>query len=153
MPSVTVVPEGAHRRFLLEVFQMYRSAGRPTLRQIVKRATEMNLPGSASSETVRRTLKGLVIPERWETAYAVYAPLCDMAKVDPEAEYYEEENNGYQDEPPKITHRELLIRLWSAAFDDVEDLPLPVLRSKVPWPLPSPPPSRFGNDLSDEPPF
>jgi hypothetical protein len=31
--------------------------------------------GGASQETVRRVLKGLVIPQRWETAYAVYAPL------------------------------------------------------------------------------
>ncbi|MEV4188171.1 hypothetical protein AB0J28_42720 [Streptosporangium canum] len=59
------------------------------------RAKGMNLPGSASSETVRRTLKGFVIPEWWEIA-AVYAPLCDMATVDPEAEYYEDDGgNGY----------------------------------------------------------
>lgn len=105
MPSLTEVPEGAHHRFLTEVFQMYRSAGRPTLRQIVNRAKEMDLPGSASSETVRRTLEGLVILERWETAYAVYAPLCDMAKVNLEAEYYEDDgNDGYSTyEPPKIT--------------------------------------------------
>jgi hypothetical protein len=31
-----------------------------------------------------------------------------------------------------VTHKDLFKRLWTAAFDDVSDLPPPVVRSKVP---------------------
>jgi hypothetical protein len=145
MPSKERVPEGPHRDLLVILFQMYRSAGRPPLKQIVDVAKRLNLDGTASQETVRRTLHGKIIPERWETAYAVYAPLCELAGIDPEAEYYRDLDYDGYDEPPRSTHKELFRAAWSAAFD-VEELPPPALGSKVP--PPSPPP-----DLSDEPPF
>src|SRR4051794_37807366 len=132
MPSLDAVPEGAHRAFLTEIFQMYRLAGRPPLRDIAERAPHMQLPGTARSETIRRTLQGKVIPERWETAYAVYAPLCEIAGVELEALYYDDDRYDGYDEPPQITHKELLKRLWAAAFDGASDLPAPVMRSKVP---------------------
>ncbi|WP_424532538.1 hypothetical protein ACOZ38_19895 [Sphaerisporangium viridialbum] len=154
MPSEQVLPDGPHRRFLAEVFQKYRAAGRPPLRDIVAKANRMDLPGSASQETIRRVLKGAVIPQRWETAYAVYAPLCALADIDPDVLYWDGEGNGYND-PDQITHKELFKRLWSAAFDDeASDLLYPTLRIKVPPPKP-PSNNPWGNGLSlaDEPPF
>lgn len=152
MPSKEQVPEGPHRDLLIVLFQMYRSAGRPPLKQIVSTAKRLNLDGTASQETVRRTLHGKIIPERWETAYAVYAPLCELAGIDPDAEYYRDnEYNGYGD-PPTSTHRELFRQAWSAAFD-TEELPPPVLGAKVPPPPPPSPPRPAYSPLSDGPPF
>lgn len=156
MPPKEQVPEGPHRNFLIILFQMYRQAGRPPLKQIVATAERMDLGGTASMETIRRTLHGKIIPERWETAYAVYAPLCRLADVDPQAEYYMRVDEDWNYEPPKSTHQEQYRRAWSAAFD-TEELPPPLLDSPVP--APEPPPSRGfggrfgGSDFSDEPPF
>lgn len=130
MPSKDQVPEGPHRDLLIVLFQMYRMAGRHPLKQIVDVAKEMNLPGTASQETVRRTLHGKVIPERWETAYAVYAPLCRLSDIDPNEEYYNDSEYNNYDEPPTSTHKELFRQAWSAAFD-TEELPPPVLGSRV----------------------
>lgn len=149
MPSEGELPPGSHRKFLTEVFQMYRAAGRPPLRDIVAQANRMNLNGSASQETIRRMLKGLVIPQRWETAYAVYAPLCVLADINPDDLYWDDEGDY------EVTHKDLLKRLWSAAFDaDASDLPHPTQRTKV---APSLPPGQDpwakGLSLDDEPPF
>ncbi|MFD8562976.1 hypothetical protein ACFV1N_37360 [Streptosporangium canum] len=154
MPPESALPDGPHRKFLAEVFQMYRAAGRPTLRDVVAQAGRMNLSGSASQETVRRVLKGLVIPQRWETAYAVYAPLCALADVDPDALYWEDDGNPFSNgEPAQITHKELLKRLWSEAFeDDISHLPYTFVRTKVPPPSP-PENDPWAAASASEPPF
>ncbi|MFI7633918.1 hypothetical protein [Nonomuraea sp. NPDC049400] len=146
MPSKDQVPEGPHRELLILLFQMYRAAGRPPLKQIVSTAERLGLDGTASQETIRRTLHGKVIPERWETAYAIYAPLCALADVDPDAEYYHNDYEGYG-EPDTSTHKELFRRAWSAAFD-TEELPPPLLGAKVTNTQAQP-----VLDFSDEPPF
>ncbi|GAA3832501.1 hypothetical protein GCM10022226_62160 [Sphaerisporangium flaviroseum] len=91
-------------------------------------------------------LKGLVIPQRCETAYAVYAPLCVLDGVDPDALYWD------ADEGEETTHQALFKRLWSAAFDDVSDLPSPILRTKMRPRDPYVDPA-MGFDLEIEPPF
>lgn len=106
---------------------MYGQAGRPVLRVITKQAETMNLAGTASQETLRRVLKGLSVPERWETMYAVYAPLCELAGVDPDAPYrwavqYQVEGEGGP-EYEVVTwkhpsaHKDVLRTLWNAAID------------------------------------
>ncbi|SEG92464.1 hypothetical protein SAMN04489712_1343 [Thermomonospora echinospora] len=40
--------------------------------------------GGASHETVRRTILGLSVPSRWETAEAVLLALCELAGVNPD---------------------------------------------------------------------
>jgi hypothetical protein len=147
MPPKDRIPEGPHRDLLIVLFQMYRSAGRPPLKQIVDVAREMNLPGTASQETVRRTLHGKVIPERWETAYAIYAPLCRIADIDPNQEYYKDGEYDRFNEPDILTHKELFRQAWSAAFD-TEELPPPVLGSRVERTV-----QPAATDFSDEPPF
>ncbi|MEV4183788.1 hypothetical protein AB0J28_20405 [Streptosporangium canum] len=146
MPSEEEVPGGPHRRLLAEVFHMYRLANRPVLRAIVAQASRMDLDGTASQETIRRFLKGSVVPERWDTMWAIYAPLCAIANVDPDALY--EEDREYDSE--EITHRGELMRHWNAAVDG--DWPS-IHRTKV-EPRNAPPQGGFGgSSFSDEPPF
>jgi hypothetical protein len=56
-PSEEEVPSGPHRQLLNELFHMYGQAGRPVLRAITAAAEKMDLPGTASQETLRRVLK------------------------------------------------------------------------------------------------
>lgn len=160
MPSVQEVPDGPHRHLLEEVFHMYRLAGRPVLRAIVAKANQMDLEGTASQETIRRLLKGIHVPERWETMWAIYAPLCALADVDPDA-LYEEDRGGY-DDSYQVTHRGELKERWNAVVDG-DYLRIPN-RTKVqprsgptsgPWATPVPAQGGFGwsSDFSDEPPF
>lgn len=161
MPSVEEVPDGPHRRLLAELHHMYRQADRPVLRAIVAQADRMDLEGTASQETIRRALKGMTVPERWSTMWAIYAPLCALADIDPDDVYEYEEDGDRYDGPEHITHREELQRRWNAAMDD--DLPIPP-RTKVvprnvrqddPWASATPASSKggFGGGFSDEPPF
>lgn len=104
---------------------MYGQAGRPVLRAITAQAGRMDLTGTASQETVRRVLKGSSIPERWDTMYAVYAPLCQLAGVNPDddyrwqVQYAVEGKNGteYAVDTWKLAHSDVLRALWNAAID------------------------------------
>ncbi|MER6831982.1 hypothetical protein ABT352_38750 [Streptosporangium sp. NPDC000563] len=160
MPSLDEVPDGPHRRLLEELHYMYRQAGRPVLRAIVAQANRMDLEGTASQETIRRVLKGLSVPGRWPTMWAIYAPLCVLANIDPD-DVYEEDTGGY-DEPDRITHRDELQQRWNAAMDD--DLPIrhrtkyvpPRVPQNDPWASTTPVSSQdgFGGaKFSDEPLF
>ncbi|MEV4078362.1 hypothetical protein [Nonomuraea fuscirosea] len=131
------------------------------LRAIVAQADRMDLEGTASQETIRRVLKGLTVPERWSTIWAIYAPLCALADINPD-DVYEEDSGGY-DGPDRITHREEFQRRWNAAVDG-DDLPIPFRTKYVPspsvpqddpWASATPAPSQggFGGGFSDEPPF
>src|SRR4051812_15677149 len=83
LPSRDVVPDGARREFLEEIFFYYREAGRPTLDEISDQITAGEFAGTTSRETVRRTLSGSV-PSRWSTAEAIFLVLCSAAGRDPE---------------------------------------------------------------------
>jgi hypothetical protein len=150
MPSENEVPSGAHRDLLREIFHMYRLAGRPVLRDIVAQAKQMDLTGTASQETIRRVLKGTTVPERWDTMYAVYAPLCAIADIDPDA-LYEEEHGGY-DGPEVVTHKEVLKRRWNSVVDGDDVAHYVPSRTKV-EPRSTPGAQSLPYDLSDEPPF
>ncbi|RBQ19833.1 hypothetical protein DP939_14085 [Spongiactinospora rosea] len=145
---------------------MYRQAGRPPLKQIADKAKEPaeakgpdRLAGTASQETIRRTLRGLIIPERWETVWAVYAPRCALADVDPQAQYYLRQHEDNRYEPLTPTHKEEFRQVWSAAFD-TEELPPPFFGARVPSPQPGAPrgdgfydPWASAAPAADEPPF
>ena len=88
MPPKSELPDGPHRNFVEELRRYYRAAGRPPLRQ-VSRAIEGRADlkeVTASQETVRRMLRGMVIPTDWDRVYAVFFVFCEMANIDPEAE-------------------------------------------------------------------
>jgi hypothetical protein len=69
----------------------------------------------------------MTVPERRETMYAVYAPLCQLAGVDPDhpyrwrVEYLVEGEEGleYQEVAWKEPrpHKDVLRTLWNAAID------------------------------------
>jgi hypothetical protein len=62
MPSTHVLPKGPRRDFVEELFEHYRAAKRPTLREISERIRDDELAGTASRETIRRMLLGEVVP-------------------------------------------------------------------------------------------
>src|SRR2546429_8855810 len=91
------LPDGPHRAFVEELRRYYRAAGRPSLRK-VSRAVEGRedlKEVTASQETVRRMLRGMVLPTDWDRIYAVFFVLCEMGNIDPEAERW---HNGYDEE-------------------------------------------------------
>jgi hypothetical protein len=128
MPPKSELPGGPHRDFVEELRRYYRAADRPSLRQ-VSRAIE-GRPDlkevTASQETVRRMLRGMVLPTDWDRVYAVLFVLCEMGNIDPEAERWEEP--GYNESE---TNSEYLKRLWDNALE-AEPNPPPILsRSKI----------------------
>jgi hypothetical protein len=163
MPSKEELPDGPRRAFVTELRSYYRVA-RPSLREISKAVDDHEDPRvnavTASPETVRRMITGKVLPERGRL-YAVFAVLCDMAEVDPDADHWEGMYNN--DEPE--SHWQYLRRLWDAALEDEADAP-PLPRPTPPPPDPQPAParknvfaangdpwSRDSPGYSDEPPF
>lgn len=134
MPSKELLPEGPRRAFVEELFTHYREAGRPTLRQIEGwiRDNE-DLPGTASTETIRRVLSGAVVPRTWATVDAILQALCALADRSPDEDRWPEDNWS------TVTMRGELRNRWNAVLDDYEgDVPaLP--------PKPSPPPVPSGN--------
>jgi hypothetical protein len=156
MPPQSDLPDGPHRRFVEELRRYYRAAGRPSLRQ-VSRAIEGRADlkeVTASQETVRRMLKGMVLPTDWDRVYAVFFVLCEMGNIDPEANRWSD--TRYDGEPE--SNSECLNRLWDDALEAEPNLP-PVPRPSVsqrahqdygqhdPWAADAP----IG--YSDEPPF
>ena len=88
MPPKSELPEGPHRAFVEELRRYYRAASHPPLRQ-VSRAIEGRddlKEVTASQETVRRMLRGMVLPTGptgWDRVYAVFFVLCEMGNIDP----------------------------------------------------------------------
>jgi hypothetical protein len=122
MPSEDVVPPGAHRELLKELFHKYGLAGRPCLRRIVDETRAIDLAGTASQETIRLVMNGDRLPRQWGTMYAVYAPLCLLAHVDPEAPYNFQLVDETAEKHPELetwraTHKELVQYLWNCAVD------------------------------------
>ncbi|MEU4411540.1 hypothetical protein AB0F88_44165 [Streptosporangium sp. NPDC023963] len=155
MPSETELPKGPHRDFVEELRRYYRAAGRPPLRQ-VSRAIEDHTDlkeVTASQETVRRMLRGMVLPTDWNRVYAVFYVFCEMGGIDPESDRWE--NDNYREVE---SNGDYLKRLWDAALEETPhppSIPRPSRPQQVtpdlgrdPWATASP-----VSDFSDEPPF
>ena len=105
MPPKSDLPDGPHRDFVEELRRYYRAAGRPSLRQ-VSRAIEGRADlkeVTASQETVRRMLKGMVLPTDWDRVYAVFFVLCEMGNIDPGAERWEDTRYDTSPKPTPST--------------------------------------------------
>lgn len=154
MPPKAVLPEGPRRAFVEELFTHYREAGRPTLRQIESWIRDNDdLPGTASTETVRRVLLGAVVPRTWATVDAILQALCALADRSADEDRWPEDNWS------EVTLRGELKKRWNAVLDDYEgDVPMlppkpspaPAARSSFddPWADVTP----RGN-FDEEPPF
>ena len=157
MPPKGELPDGPRREFVEELRRYYRAAGRPPLRHVsklIEGRTDLK-EVTASQETVRRILPGIVIPTDWNRVNAVFQVLCEIGEIDPGADrwedsrYNEEENN-----------RECVRRLWDAALEE-EPNPSPIPRPTTPHPESTLAASGFADDpwaregpgSSDEPPF
>jgi len=136
MPTVQELPEGPRRAFVAEMFSYYRAGNRPTLAMISTRIRQHDaLPGTASSETIRRILRGHTVPG-WNTVSSVFLVLCELSGISPDEDAYEDSGyGGYQEQIP--SRRAQLNQLWNEA----KDSPPSVL------PVPQQPPDH------DEPPF
>ena len=132
----------ARWQFVNELWFHHEAAGRPKLELIMRGIEVFNekngTGGTASTETIRKMLKGATVPVDWSRVRATLYVLCEMAGTDPK-EYAED--GGY--DPP--THEENLRRLWSRALDDPQ--------RGEPAPPPKRPGSGWGAGYSDEPPF
>ena len=91
-PSEAELPEGSVRDFVHVMFWLYMEAHRPTLRQISDATSRGDYRGTASTETIRRMLRGATVPPRWEIVEAVYLTLCDLAGRDPNDNIYMDDN-------------------------------------------------------------
>ncbi len=130
MPPKSDLPDGPHREFVEELRRYYRAAGRPSLRQ-VSRAIEGRTDlkeVTASQETVRRMLKGMVLPTDWDRVYAVFFVLCEMGKINPDDQRWHGEDSRFDPEPE--SNSEYLNRLWDDALE-AEPNPLPIPRPSV----------------------
>jgi hypothetical protein len=87
--------------------------------------------GTASKETIRKTLRGQTVPQRWENAQALFLVLCELAKIRPD------EPRDDVDPWGTPTHEEHYRHLWNAALDEAGQ----------------PPYLSNGGGFSDEPPF
>lgn len=143
MPDEGALPDGAVRDFVWLLFYFYRQAHRPTLREISDRIRKSDLPGTASTETIRRMLHGTTVPASWETVYAVLYVLTDLAgrATDSRLKY-----NGKEG-----TSRSHLESLWHEAIDN----PIPRYRQleQVRFGAPDPWTTGDSDGYSDEPPF
>jgi len=84
MPSEAELPEGTVRDFAGVLFWLYQKAHRPALRDISEQIRKNDsLRGTASTETIRRMLRGTTVPANWATVDAVFVTLCDMAGLEP----------------------------------------------------------------------
>lgn len=161
MPGEDELPAGPRRQFVEELRRYYRAAGRPPLRQVSRLIEGREDLGevTASQETVRRVLRGTVIPTDWRRVNAIFTVLCETGGINPDGERWDDSGYG-----PGESNREHLQRLWDEALEDQPDAP--------PVPRPDPPPrepaaaggSRFGDrdawaaahgdsGFSEEPPF
>lgn len=110
MPDEGELPDGAVRDFVWLLFHFYRAAHRPTLREMSNRIEKNDLPGTASTETIRRMLHGTTVPASWETVYAVLDVLTELAGRTPDSTLtYDGEQR---------TARNHLERLWHEALDN-----------------------------------
>jgi hypothetical protein len=111
MPSQAELPSGPVRDFVAALFNLYKQAHRPTLREISDAISRNGaLRGTASTETIRRMLRGTTVPAHWPAVDAVLTVLCEMAELNPDYERFYEEDSS--------TLREDLEQAWHKALDD-----------------------------------
>ena len=139
MPTEAELPRGAHRDFIERLFSLYREAHRPGLRQI-SQAIPDDCAGTASTETIRRMLRGVSVPAHWQTVDAVLTALCQLAGVDPDADI----GDRYDD---RVTRRELIEHAWHEALDNPHPRPRTFRPADDPWA------AETAGSGSDEPPF
>lgn len=114
MPSLSELPKGPRRDFVANLFGYLKRADRPTLREISSRINERDdLPGDASTETVRRMFRGQSVPARWNNAYSVFLVLCELANIEPRSPHWD--TGGEWSDGP--THEDEYKSLWNAALD------------------------------------
>jgi hypothetical protein len=110
MPSEAELPKGTVRDFVAVLFELYREAHRPTLRKIsdaIRRRDDLS--GTASTETIRRMLRGDTVPAHWEAVDAVLMVFCEMAGSNPDFE------RNYEDY--SSSRRQDLETAWHQALD------------------------------------
>jgi hypothetical protein len=111
MPTEAELPSGSIRDFAMVLFDLYREAHRPPLRQIsaaIDRRDDRR--GTASAETIRRMLNGTTVPASWPTVEAVLLALCELGGTDPD------QACGASDYPD-MSWREALVHTWHRALD------------------------------------
>jgi hypothetical protein len=111
MPTMAELPEGAVRDFVAFLWFLHRAANRPTLRVISKSVESIDHMGTASTETIRRMLRGDSVPANWLTAEAVFEALCHLAGHDPDSD-------GWRFLRVEGTARTLMKRFWNEALDE-----------------------------------
>ena len=160
MPGKDELPEGPRRDFVEDLRRYYRAAGRPPLRHVSKliEGREDLKEVTASQETVRRILRGTVVPTDWNRVNAVFQVLCEVGDIDPDVD----RGDGRYDDDAE-SNREYLRRLWDEALEEEPQAP-PIPRPTRAGPEPTAAVSGFGSDdpwstespgsgFSDEPPF
>jgi hypothetical protein len=140
MPSEAELPRGAHRDFTKQLFSLSKEARRPGLREI-SRAIPDDSPGTASTETIRRMLRGKTVPVHWQTVDTVLTALCLLAEVDPD-----EDVGDFRDE---ATRRQLVEIAWHRALDEPGWRAAPAGPADDPWDATE----INGYKPGDEPPF
>ncbi len=131
MPSQSELPRGARRDFTEQLFSLYKEAHRPGLREI-SAAVPDDSPGTASTETIRRMLRGKTVPVHWQTVDAVFTALCLLARVDPD----EDIGDGFRGE---TTRRQLVEDAWHRALDDPGQRAAAAVPINDPWATDEPP--------------
>lgn len=143
-----------------DLWQYYHDAGRPPLAKVSRMTITQNEQaerqggdarkgsgGTASTETIRRTLNGVVVPTSWLTARALLRALCHFADIEPN----QPRENHFGDDLPSPEQQ--FRALWNAALDDPSNgkpKPKPKPRpAKDPWA----PGGNWGSQYPDEPPF
>ena len=109
MPTSSELPSQEVGSFVELLFELYRQARRPPLREISAEAGRSDADGTASAETIRRMLRGITIPSNWGTVEAVLLGLCKIAGRNPDERY---DSNG-----PELTLRGELEWRWNRALD------------------------------------
>jgi hypothetical protein len=71
-------------------------------------------PGTASTETIRRMLRGDTIPARWETVEAVVQALCDLANWD--------SDGAWKYDGLSMSAKRHAKRYWHRALDEPDHL-------------------------------
>ncbi|MBV9382046.1 MAG: hypothetical protein JOY82_07720 [Streptosporangiaceae bacterium] len=114
MPGEAELPPGTVRDFVGLLFFFYRQAHRPTLREISDWIEKSGLPGTASTETIRKMLRGMTVPAHWETVRAVLEALSGLAGTGADSRLIYEDADG--------TRSSHLERLWHRALDEPDAL-------------------------------
>ncbi|MFC3990411.1 hypothetical protein [Actinoplanes siamensis] len=147
MPSTDVVRNGTkRRRFIEEMFRLYRAAGSPALREIEEwiRAND-DLKGTASTETIRRILRGHV-PPRWHTVEAIALAFFAASDLEPGQERWTDNIN----EP--FSNMDALRQAWAEAVEEDPAASDPRVPNNFddPW---ATAPRPAASNFNDEPPF